>query len=152
MKHEEVCRVWNYIENSLIAIYACTGYVPISIFASLVWIPIGIASSRIGFRIWAITAKIKKCKSIIKKKRKKHNKIVLLAKTKLNNIEVLISKALIDWNISHDEFVLTNNVLKEFYDMKKKSKILMINKLYIKQCYLIVWSVEKIQKAKILKL
>ena len=36
MKHEEVCRVWNYIENSLIAISACTGYVPISIFASLV--------------------------------------------------------------------------------------------------------------------
>ena len=34
----------------------------------------------------------------------------------------------------------------------KKSKNLMINKLYIKQCCVIVWSVEKIQKLKILKL
>ena len=53
------------------------------------------------------------------KKRKKHNKIVLLAKSKLNNIEILISKALIDSNISHDEFILINNALKEFYDLKE---------------------------------
>ena len=46
----------------------------------------------------------------------------MLAKSKLNSIEVLISKALIDSNISHDEFVLINNVLKEFYDMKKEIK------------------------------
>ena len=59
-------------------------------------------------------------KSIIKKKRKKHNKIVLLAKFKLNNIEVLISKALINSNINHNEFVLINDVLKEFYDMKEE--------------------------------
>ena len=32
-------------------------------------------------------------------------------------IEALISKALIDSNISHDEFVLINNVLNEFYDI-----------------------------------
>ena len=36
----------------------------------------------------------------------------MLAKSKLNNIEVLISKALIDSNISDDKFVLINNVLK----------------------------------------
>ena len=53
-------------------------------------------------------------KSIIKKKRKKHDKIVLLAKSKLNSIEVLISKALIDSVISHDEFVLINDVLKDY--------------------------------------
>ena len=46
----------------------------------------------------------------------------MLAKSKLNNIEVLISKVLIDSNISHYEFVLINNVLKEFYDMKEEIK------------------------------
>ena len=56
------------------------------------------------------------------KKKKKRDKIVLLAKFKLNSIEVSISKALIDSNISHDEFVLINNVLKEFYDMKEEIK------------------------------
>ena len=51
-----------------------------------------------------------------------HDKIALLAKSKLNNIEVLISKALIDSNISHDEYVLINNVPKECYDMKEEMK------------------------------
>ena len=44
----------------------------------------------------------------------------MLAKFQLNRKEVLISKALIDSNISHDEFVLINNVLKESYDMKEE--------------------------------
>ena len=43
----------------------------------------------------------------------------MLAKSKLNSIEMLMSKALIDWNISHDEFILINYVLKEFHDMNK---------------------------------
>ena len=68
----------------------------------------------------AITAGIKKYKSIIKKK--KHDKVVLLTKSKLNTIEVLISKALINSNISHDEFVLINNVLKEYDKMNEEIK------------------------------
>ena len=50
----------------------------------------------------------------------------MLAKSKLKSVEVLISKALIDSSISHDELVLINNVLKQR------------SKLYIKQCCLIV--------------
>ena len=57
-----------------------------------------------GLNICVINAGIKKYKSIIKKKKKKHYKIVLLAKCKLSNIKVLISKALINSNIIHDEF------------------------------------------------
>ena len=84
-------------------------------------ISIGFTSSATGVKICVKTAGIKKYKSINKKKRKKkHDKIVLLAKSKLNSMEVLISKSLIDSNISHDEFVLINNVLQEFYDMKKE--------------------------------
>ena len=78
-----------------------------------------IASSAAAIKNCVITEGIQKYKSIIKKKKKKHNETVFLAKTKLNNIEVLISKALIDSNIIHDEFVLVNNVLKEYGDMKK---------------------------------
>ena len=44
----------------------------------------------------------------------RHDKIVLLAKVKINSIEVFISKTLIESNISHDEFILINNVLKEY--------------------------------------
>ena len=46
----------------------------------------------------------------------------MLVKSRLNSIEVLISKALIDSNMSHDEFVLINNVLKEYDNMKEETK------------------------------
>ena len=91
-------------------------------FASLVSISVGIKSSAIGIKISAITAGIKKRKSIIKKKKEKHDKIVLLAKSNLNSIEVLISKALIDSVISYDEFVLINDLLKEYDEMKEENK------------------------------
>ena len=122
VKHKKVCKTLNYIEHFLILASTITGCISISAFASLLGIPIGITSSAIGLKICAITAGIKKYKLIIKKKKKKHDKIVLLAKSKLNSIEVLISKALIDSNISHDEFVLINNVLKEYEEMKEEIK------------------------------
>ena len=46
----------------------------------------------------------------------------MLAKSKLNTIEVLISKALMDSVVSHDEFILINNVLKEYNEMKEEIK------------------------------
>ena len=44
------------------------------------------------------------------------------AKTKLNTIDILISKALIDSNISNDEFAFVNNVVKEDDDTKEGIK------------------------------
>ena len=46
----------------------------------------------------------------------------MLAKSKFNSIEVLISKVLIDSVINHDEFVLINNVQKEYNAMKEEVK------------------------------
>ena len=120
-KHKKVCGVLNYIEHLLILVSTVTGCVSISDFSSLVGIPVGITSSAIGLEICVVTARMKKYKSIIKKKKKKHDKIILLAKYKLNSIEVLISKVLIDSNITHDEFVSTNNVLKEYDNMKEET-------------------------------
>ena len=71
--------------------------------------------------ICAIIEWIKKYKSIIKEK-KKHDKIVLVGKTKLNAIAILVSKALIDSCISHDEFVSVNNMLREYNEMKEEIK------------------------------
>ena len=83
-------------------------------------VPLGITSSEIGLKIYAITAGIKKYKSIIKKKKKKHDRVVLSAKSKLNSIEVSISEVLVDSVISHDEFLLITNVIKEYSEIKKK--------------------------------
>ena len=121
-KHKKVCTTLNYIEHFLILASAIAGCISISAFVSLLGIPIGITSSAVGLKICAVTAGIQMYKSIVKKKKKKHDKMVLLAKTKLNSIKVLISKALIDSNISHDDYVVINNVLKEFDKMKKEIK------------------------------
>ena len=40
-----------------------------------------------------------------KKKKKKHDKNLMVAKSKLNSIETLISQALIDMEISHEELI-----------------------------------------------
>ena len=113
-RHEKVCMTINYFESFLILASTVTGCISVSSFASVVGIPIRIMSSAVELRTCAITTGIKKYESIIKEKKKKHDKIVLLGKAKLNSIEVLISKALIDSNIINDEFVLINNVLKEY--------------------------------------
>ena len=113
-KHKKIYRVLNYTEHLLILISTVTGSISISAFVSLVGILVGITRSAIGLKICVITAGIKKYKSITKKKKKKHDEILSLAKSKLNSLVVLISKAFIDSSISHNEFVLINNVSKEF--------------------------------------
>ena len=46
----------------------------------------------------------------------------MLGKSKLNTNEVLISKALINSYISHDEFVSVNNILREYNEIKEEIK------------------------------
>ena len=56
---------------------------------------------------------------LTKKKKKKHNQIMSLAKNKLNMIDTLLSSALNDSKISHEEF---SNIINEknMYENVKK--------------------------------
>ena len=56
---------------------------------------------------------------------KKHDKILMLAKSKLNSMDALISQALIDMDISHEEFI---TILKE-KDRYKMMKDNLKNKM-----------------------
>ena len=47
---------------------------------------------------------------VTKKRKQKHNKIIALAKNKLNTIDTLLSSALNDSEISHEEF---SNIITE---------------------------------------
>ena len=47
---------------------------------------------------------VKTLLNVTRKKKKKRNKIITLARSKLNIIENLISQALIDFEITHEEF------------------------------------------------
>ena len=119
-KYKNVCRVFNYTDHSLTVVSTITGCVSISAFACLVGIQQGLRILQLELKNYAITARIERYKSKIKKKKKRHHKIVLLAKSKLKSIEILISKTLIQSNISHDEFVLINKVLKELCDFQEE--------------------------------
>ena len=121
-EHKKFCTTLNYIEHFLILASTINGWASISAFASLACIPIRITSSANGLKICAITSLINPYKTIIKKKIKKHDKVVLLGKSKLNSIEVLISKGFIDSVISHDEFLLRNNVPKIWQNERKNQK------------------------------
>ena len=56
------------------------------------------------------TGIVKKLLNVTRNKKKKHDKIIMLVKGKLNSIETLISQALNDMEISHEEFI---KILKE---------------------------------------
>ena len=123
--YKKKCKNLNYVEHLLILISKLlVGFVLIAAFASLVFVPGSITSSEVRIKNCKILAGIKKYNSIIKKKKKKRGKKVLLGKDTLNIIKVLISKALIDSYISHEELFPLNNVLREYNEMKEEIKLL----------------------------
>ena len=60
------------------------------------------------FNFFLTTEIIKKLVSITRNKKK--DQILMLAKSKLDSIETLVSQALIDMEISHEEF---NTIIRE---------------------------------------
>ena len=72
--------------------------------ASIVGAPAGIVCASFTLIFCVSTGIIKKLLSITRNKKEKHDKILTLAKSKLNGIETLIFQALIDMEISHEEF------------------------------------------------
>ena len=114
----------DYIDKTLIILSATHGGVSIISFTSIVGVPVGIASAGFNFVFSLTTGITMKRLKITRNKKKKHNEIVMLAKSKLNSIETLISQALIDFEISHEEFKTTVNE-EEKYD-KMKEDIRMI--------------------------
>ena len=110
----------DYMGKVLILLSATSGRVSIISRASVIGIPAGIISSSFTLLFSLTTGIIKKLLKETRKKKKKHSKIIMLAKSKLNSIETLMSQALIDLNLSHEEFKTIVNE-KEKYDQIKES-------------------------------
>ena len=109
-----------YIDKILIVLSATTGGVSICSFASCVGAPVGIASASFTLIFSLTTGIVKKLLSITRNTKKKHHKILLLAKSKLNSIDTLISQALIDMKISHEEFIAIIKE-KDIYEKMKEN-------------------------------
>ena len=56
------------------------------------------------------TGIIKKLLSITRNEKKKHDKVIMLTKSEFDSIETLVSQALVDMEISHEEF---NAIIRE---------------------------------------
>ena len=76
----------------------------IASYAAVIGIPVGIADSSLTLIFTISTGINKSLLKVTKKREKKHNKIIALAKSKLNTIDTLLSSALNDSKISHEEF------------------------------------------------
>ena len=98
-----------YIDKILIVLNATSGGVSIISFASVVGAPVGITGASFTLIFSLTTGIIKKLMSTVRSKKKKHDKILMLAKSKLSSIEALVSQALIDMEISHEEFITILN-------------------------------------------
>ena len=61
---------------------------------------------------------MKKLLNITRSKKRKHDKILMLAKSKFNSIETLISQALNDMEISHEEFITIFKEKDKYMKMK----------------------------------
>ena len=96
---------FDYIDKILIVLSATTGGVSIISFTSVTGAPVGIASASFTLIFSLITGIVKKLLNITRKKKKQHDTILMLAKSELNSIDTLISQALIDMDISHEEFI-----------------------------------------------
>ena len=55
---------------------------------------------------------------------KKHNKIIMLARSKLNSIESIISKALIDNEISPEDFEIVINEEEKYQELKESIRMM----------------------------
>ena len=84
-------------------------------FKNFIGIPAGVISASHTLVFSLTTAIIKQLLKETRKKKKKHSEIIMLAKSKLNSIETLMSQALINLDITHEEFKTIVNE-KEKYD------------------------------------
>ena len=109
----------DYIDKILVVFSATSSGVSIISFPSIVGAPAGIASASFTLIFSLTIGIVKKLLTITRNKKKKHDKILMLAKTKLNSIETLISQALTDMEIRHEEFFTILNEKDKYEKLKE---------------------------------
>ena len=103
-----------YFDKSFIVLSVTTGGISIASFATVIGAPVGIASASFSLAFSICRGIIKKLLKTTRNKKKKHNKIVMLARSKLNSIESKIYVALINSEISHEDFMTIINEDKKY--------------------------------------
>ena len=112
---------FDYFDKPLIVLSVETGSISIASFATVIGAPVGIVSASCSL---AFSGFVKKFLKTTRNKKKKHNKIVMLARSKLNSIESKISEALINNEISHEDFLTIMNEEKKYRELKESIRMM----------------------------
>ena len=115
---------FEYLDKSLIVLLVATGSISIASFTIAIGAPVGIVSTSCRLAFSITTGFVKIFLKTIRNKKKKHNKIVMLARSKLNSIESKISEALINNEISHEDFMTILNEEKKYRELKESIRMM----------------------------
>ena len=102
-KLNQYVTTFDFIDKILVVLNDTSCGVCIISSASVVLEPVKIASASFTLIFSLTTGIIKKLQGITRNKKKKHDKILNFAKSNVDSIENLVSQALIDIEISHEE-------------------------------------------------
>ena len=115
---------FHYFDKSLIVLSVTTGIISIASFVTVIGIPVRMMSASCSLAFSVTTEIIKKLLKTTRNKKKKHNKIVMLARSKLNSIESKISEALINNEVSHEDFLIIINEEKKCWELKENIRMM----------------------------
>ena len=114
-----------YFDKSLNVLLTTSGSISIASFATVIGVPMGIASASLSLTFHCLQKNyLKKLLKITRNKKKKYNKTVILARSKLNSIESKISEALMNNQISHEDFMTIINEERNYRKLKESIRMM----------------------------
>ena len=128
---------FDYFDKSLIDLSVANASISIASFATVIGAPAGIMSASCSLALSITTGFVKTFLKIIINKKKKDNKIVMRARSKLISIESKISEALINNEISHEDFMTILNEEKKYRELKESIRMMNSQKIDVEKISLI---------------
>ena len=128
---------FEYFSKSLIFLSVVASSISTASFATVIGAPAGIIGASCGLTFSITSGFVKKFLKTIRNKKKKHNKIVMLARSKLNSIEGKTSNALIDNEISHEDFMTILNEEKKYRELKESIRMMNSQRIHAEKSSLI---------------
>ena len=113
---------FDYLDKIFIALSLSFSTLRIASYTTVVGLPVRTAGSSLTLIFTVSTGVNKSLLRVTKKRKTKHNKISALAKSKLNMIDILLSSALNDSKISHEEFYNIITEKNTYENMKENIK------------------------------
>ena len=121
-RHSKYIASFDYFDTSLIVLFATSGSISIASFPAVIGTPVRIASASLSLKFSLSTGLVKKLLKTTTAKKIKHNKI--LARSILNSVESKTSEALMNNQISHENFMTIINEERNYRELKESIRMI----------------------------